>query len=118
MLSRTAVAVIKTKTKDPLQQCHTVLHSLAYLPCTARRRCPAPPSPLPTHPLPWLCRLLCQLHPRRRPRSSSLPRGCLESRRDRQYGYGSLPWVVEKDSSALMECSLRCGLAWVCSTAL
>ena len=32
MLSRTAVAVIKTKTKDPLQQCHTVLHSLAYLP--------------------------------------------------------------------------------------
>ena len=41
MLSRTAVAAIKTKTKDPLQQCHTVLHSLTYLPCTAQRHlCP------------------------------------------------------------------------------
>ena len=38
MLSSTAVATIKTKTKDPLQQCHTVLHSFAYLPPAAQRR--------------------------------------------------------------------------------
>ena len=41
MLSSTAAAAIKTKTKDPLQQCHTVLHSLAYLPRAAQcRLCP------------------------------------------------------------------------------
>ena len=41
MLSSTAAAAIKTKTKDPLQQCHTVLHSLAYLPHVAQcRLCP------------------------------------------------------------------------------
>nr|POE98925.1 c-terminal binding protein an [Quercus suber] len=40
MLSSTAAAAIKTKTKtkDPLQECHTVLHSLAYLPRAAQHR--------------------------------------------------------------------------------
>ena len=38
MLSSTTATAIKTKTKDPLQQCHTVLHSLTYLPRAAQRR--------------------------------------------------------------------------------
>ena len=41
MLSSTTAVAIKTKTKDPLQQCHTVLHSLTYLPrVTQRCLCP------------------------------------------------------------------------------
>ena len=37
MLSSTTAVAIKTKTKDPLQQCHTVLHSLTYLPRVTQR---------------------------------------------------------------------------------